>query len=230
MKTTKKSKLNFLKKFSHIWVLIYVPIYMYCFTRLEETTSPSDMTLIHLPIDDVIPFCEYFIVPYLFWFVYIFAVGVFQFFYGKPGFYRYCVFLFSGMTLSLIIYALWPNGIHLRPDLASIPRDNIFMDAVAKLYEIDTPTNVCPSIHVLNSIGATVSLLKNEDFSKKLSRRIASIVTCVLICLSTVFLKQHSCFDVVCALVMSVGLYVLAYNPKLLKIEATVKEHEKAYT
>ena len=40
-----------------------------------ERTVTTHYHLIHLPIDDYIPFCEYFVIPYIMWFGYV-AFGI----------------------------------------------------------------------------------------------------------------------------------------------------------
>ena len=169
-----------------------------------------------MSLDDRIPFCEFFIVPYLLWFAYISVVVLYFFFKDKQDYYRTCVFLFTGMTIFLIVSTLWPNGHHLRP--AVMPRDNIFSTVVAMLYKTDTPTNLWPSIHVYNSLGAHFAILKNEKLRKKPVAHIGSLVLCVSIILSTMFLKQHSVFDVLTAFIMASVMYIVVYGFDIVTI------------
>ena len=64
MKAIDKAK-SFLKKYRHAWVLSYFLIYMPWFVYLEKRTDVRHY-MIHSPIDNHIPFIEYFIIPYLF--------------------------------------------------------------------------------------------------------------------------------------------------------------------
>jgi membrane-associated phospholipid phosphatase len=80
------------------------------------------------------------------------------------------------------------------------PRDNILTDGVKLLYSLDTNTNVCPSLHVGYSIGIASVWLKTKDTSTVL--KIAVTIFCILVCLSTVFIKQHSALDALVALPM----------------------------
>ena len=73
-------------------------------------------------------------------------------------------FFFSGMTIFLIICTVFPNGLNLRPD--TFVRDNIFVDMVRQLYQTDTSTNVLPSIHVFNSIGAVIAISHSDALKK----------------------------------------------------------------
>ena len=70
------------KKYNHAWVLLYALIYMPWFTYLEHHVT-ADFYLIHSPLDDYIPFVEYFIVPYLLWFAYLAVGACFLFFQGQ---------------------------------------------------------------------------------------------------------------------------------------------------
>ena len=116
------------------------------------------------------------------------------------------------MTIFLIISTLWPNGHHLRPRV--MPRDNIFTQLIAQLYQTDTSTNLWPSIHVYNSIGAHLAVAKCQALRKHKGIRFGSLILCISIILSTVLIKQHSTFDVVTAFIMAAIMYVLVYNPE----------------
>ena len=154
---------KYIERYKHaIPLLIYAAIYCTWFAWLErKVTHPQ--TIIHVKFDDMIPFCEVFIIPYFLWFAYM-AVAVFYcFFKNKQEYYRTCVFLFTGMTVFLVISTLWPNGHHLRP--YQMPRDNVFTKLITLLYSTDTPTNLWPSIHVYNSIGAHLAIIHNEKLT-----------------------------------------------------------------
>lgn len=201
---------NLLQKYRHGWVLSYFVLYMIWFTWLEKRTNVHYQP-IHTGLDDIIPFQEIFIVPYLLWFAYIAATILYFFFTNREDFYKVTAFLFIGMTICLIIYTIWPNSQNLRP--AEFPRDNIFSRLVGMIYSADTSTNVCPSIHVFNSIGAHIAISHSETLRKKRWLQIASFILMVSICLSTVFLKQHSAFDGFCAILLSVIMYLTVYVP-----------------
>lgn len=214
---------QFFNKYKHGLAFLYLPLYLLAFFTLETVVSTdSEYTLIECALDDLIPFCEIFIIPYYLWFVYIVATFVYFFFADRRDFFRLCLFLFTGMTICLIIYAIWPNGHTLRPDLTEIGRDNIFIRLLSGLYTADTSTNVCPSIHTLNSIGACIAIYHSKTLrEQKYGRavRIGTLVLTIAICLSTVFLKQHSILDVFAAMVLVIPLYPIAYLPKFERIQ-----------
>ena len=199
---------TYLHKYRHGFILSYFFIYLAWFFYLEETVRPR--IWVHSFLDSLIPFCEYFIVPYLLWFLYVAVAIVFFFFVSPKEFYQLCGFLFTGMTICLILYTFFPNGHHLRP--YTFARDNIFVDLVRKLYSADTATNVNPSIHVLNSLGVHIAVWRSPSFQKKPAIRYGSLILCVLIILSTVFLKQHSVEDVFNAFLLAAPLYLVFYR------------------
>lgn len=198
-----------IKKYRHAWVAVYFLLYGPWFIWLEHTVT-RDFHVIHTQLDDMIPFCEYFIVPYLLWFVYMFGTVLYFFFKNKRDFYRVCAYLFTGMTICLMICTVFPNGTDMRP--AIDPDKNVFTWLVSMLQGIDTSTNIFPSIHVFNSVAVHAAVMKSEDLKKHPYFRKLSLVLCILICASTVFLKQHSVVDVMGALVLAYLLYPVAYS------------------
>ena len=98
---------DFFSKNKHILFLLYMPVYLYCFTWLEARNDVS-FTKIHCFLDDWIPFSELFIIPYLLWFVYVAAVIVFLYFQKEhlEDYYRCIITLLLGMSTSLLIYFL----------------------------------------------------------------------------------------------------------------------------
>lgn len=200
----------FFQKYKHAWVLLYAFLYLPWFFWLESRAN-QPYHVIHVWLDDKIPFVEYFIVPYLLWFVYIAAVFLYLFFRGsKQEFYRYCAFLFTGMTLFLIISTIYPNGHLLRP--TSFEHHNIFTFAVQILYQADTPTNIFPSIHVFNSIAAHRAVTNNPQLGRNPLIRDGSFLLMVSIILATMFLKQHSALDVMAGIVLGTLMDQIVYR------------------
>ena len=199
-----------IKKYGHIWIMAYFAIYLPWFLYLEKHVT-TRYHVMHSVVDDWIPFNEYFIIPYFLWFAYIAAVILWFFFTNKEDYYRVCILLFTGMTLSLLICTLFPNGTDFRPYVD--PEKNIFAKAVSLLYATDTCTNVFPSIHVYNSVAVHIGIIRSEQFKNNRIVRLISGVLMVSICMSTVFLKQHSIIDVAGALLLCGAVYPLVYAP-----------------
>lgn len=204
---------TFLSDYPHIWTALYFPFYLACFICLERMEA-RPYHVIHFPLDQLIPFCEYFIIPYFLWFLYIAAVFIWLFFRDRENFYKYIVFLYTGMTIFLIASAVYPNGHLLRP--AEFDRDNIFIRMVCFLYQADTSTNILPSIHVFNSIAAHMAVVHTPGLAKNKWTVRGSRLLAVSIILSTVFLKQHSCVDVISGILLGMFMNDLVYQSGLL--------------
>ena len=199
---------NLFKKYGHAWIFGYFLIYLPWFFYLEKHIT-RHYNIMHSDLDDMIPFNEYFIIPYLLWFAYVAAAVLYFFFTSKEEFYRLCIFLFTGMTLFLLICTIYPNGTDLRT--AVDPEKNLCSWLVAWIRRTDTCTNVFPSIHVYNSICVHTAIRKNETLHNNPWIHYGSLILAVTICLATVFLKQHSTIDVAGAAVMAIAFYPLAY-------------------
>ena len=193
-------------------IAIYAVIYLIWFHHLEVTPQVH-YTEVHTALDDKIPFLEIFVIPYFMWFFYVSSIVLFFLFkYEKEDYYKLLTFLITGMTVFLIVSTLFPNIQHLRPTV--MPRDNIFTHMVSFLYKRDTPTNLWPSIHVYNSIGCCIGVNASKRFSKR--GKIICDTISMLIILSTMFIKQHSTFDVATAFAMGLIVYVIVYRSEFV--------------
>ncbi|MGC4018343.1 MAG: phosphatase PAP2 family protein [Muricomes sp.] len=217
----KTKAVGLIKKYKHGWVFGYILIYMPWFLYLEKHVT-SNYHVIHASIDRKIPFIEYFIVPYLLWFVFIAATFLYFFFTDVEGFYKLAKLMFTGMTIFLIVSTLIPNGVNIRP--LYFARDNIFVDMVKTLYKADTPTNVLPSLHVFNSIGACIAIYHSEALKKHKIISWSAYILASLIILATMFLKQHSVVDVMAAVLMSYALYQFVYETSKKKEPKTADQ------
>jgi len=216
-----------LNRYRHAWIFLYGFIYMPWFIYLEKRTIPAhEYFIINSPLDKYIPFCEFFVIPYLFWFIFM-VVGVMYFFFtNRKEFYQVTSFLIIGMTLFLIISTVFPNGLYLRP--TDFPRDNLFTDMVKNLvYANDTSTNVLPSIHAFNSLGISIAVFHSEALKKRMGIQITTHVTTFLILLSTVCLKQHSITDVIAALLMACIFYPFVYVLQYKSKKETTLLHQR---
>ena len=201
--------LAFVRKYKHAWLLLYAFIYLPWFCYLEKTVT-RNFHVMHASLDDLIPFNEYFIVPYLLWFLYVGAAIFYFLITSKEDYYKLCIFLFSGMTISLIICTFFRNGTDLRPVID--PDKNIFTALVAYIYRTDTCTNVFPSIHVYNSIGVHIAVARSERLRGHRLIRLGSGLLMISICMATVFLKQHSIIDLIGAVILAYVIYGIVYG------------------
>lgn len=182
-----------------IWFMaFYLVFYLSVFHWLEVNITVPEVW-VHCHLDDLI--------PYLAWFIWI-PFTLFYLLWKAPraDFWRLCLPLFAGMTIALAVYVILPNGLDLRP--YRVYGSDIFARIVRLLYSTDTATNVCPSIHVFNSVTLMMAYYRSRIFEEPRRRwmRPASAVLCLSIIASTVLLKQHSCIDVVMGILLAMAV------------------------
>lgn len=183
-------------RFCHLKLLLgWVGYFILYF--LTENLIPAEVcTPVHMWLDDVIPFCEWFLIPYVFWYVLIvISLGYFLL-YHVDSFRRLQTYIIITQVTAMAIYILLPSRQDLRP--AEFPRDNFLTRCIGILYSADTNTGVCPSLHVAYSLGMVSVWVKQKDVS--LLWKAFVIVAAIFICLSTMFIKQHSAVDFFAAL------------------------------
>lgn len=201
------SKLN--GEFAYLKLLIFWPIYGLAFMFAERFFDPPQWHPIYCRLDDYIPFNELFFIPYMLWFVYLIGAIAYTLLFNERAFRRMMHFIMITYSVTIIIYFIYPNCQELRPD--EFERDNFLTRYVQSFYQFDTNTNVCPSIHVLGSVAAMLGGFDTSRFSKRWCKAISAVL-CILISISTVFLKQHSVIDVIAAALLSVVAYIICYR------------------
>lgn len=183
-------------EFAHLKLLfgwlIYFALYF-----LTENLIPAEICYsVHCIVDDWIPFCEWFIIPYYLWYVYIIITLLYMMLYNVDGFRRISTYIFITQMAAMAIYILFPSRQDLRPEV--MPRENVLTWLISILYRFDTNTGVCPSLHVAYSLGIASAWMKEKDVS--LAWRWAMVIFAGIVCLSTAFVKQHSVLDAVAAI------------------------------
>ncbi len=212
----KLSKINE-PQFSHLKLLLGWVGYFIMYFITEQFIPMENCFVMHSRLDDIIPFCELFVVPYVFWyFLIVWSLWYFAMFNPK-NFKNLMKYIIICQVVAMIVYIVFPNRQDLRP--AVMPRDNIFTHIISLLYFADTDTNVCPSMHVAYSIGIASVWLK-EKYAHW-GTKLFVVITCILVCLSTMFIKQHSSIDVFAAValcfVAEVMVFVKFWADKVIK-------------
>ena len=64
---------------ARILVFLFFPAYMIIWFGIAQKLEPEVM--IHCSLDDVIPFCEVFVIPYVLWYLYFAVPMLFFMFY-----------------------------------------------------------------------------------------------------------------------------------------------------
>ena len=173
------------------------------------TGSPLVYQEVVSALDAYIPFCEWFVIPYYFWFAFLFGMGLYGVLFDIRAFRHFSWLVITTYTATAIIYLLLPNMQVLRP--TDFPRDNWMAEIVRRLYRFDTNTNVCPSIHVLGSLAVCFAGLHSRTLHAW-GWKCFFLLSTLSITLSTVFLKQHSVLDIFAAFAVFAVCYPLVFG------------------
>ena len=73
-----------------------------------------------------------------------------------------------------------------------------------------------------NSIAIHMALSQSYALREHKGIRTGSLVLCILICLSTMFLKQHSIIDVGCAILLYIFYYMIVYRSEFFALKRQV--------
>jgi len=175
---------------------------IYFFLNLT-TTGAYDITIF---LDKLIPFNEWFIIPYVFWYLYTFGALLVLAYFDQKTYFKLLFSILLGMLICFVIYYLFPTTV---PRTEVIVPNNILKKAVLIIYKNDRPYNCFPSIHMLDTLLITMFLLK---YNKSLLIKISSATICIAIYLSTFFVKQHSILDAVASTILGVILFIVFEN------------------
>ncbi len=143
------------------------------------------------PIDNLIPFNKFFIIPYFYWYFYVAATLLILFFNKDSKFFFKQVLSMSvGVLFSVLIYLAFPTYV----PRAELVGTDFLTGMIRNLYFIDPPYNCFPSMHVLYSFICCWYLLVFRRISIWFD--ILNVSSLVVISLSTVYTKQHYTPDI----------------------------------
>lgn len=203
-------------KLNPYWKLLYyLPIHLAAFALIERITQGRVCWATDLPLDQMIPFCEWFVFFYLIWFPFMILPGIYWLLNEPETFRRYMLSVILGFSISMAVCFVFPNYQPLRPD--PVPRQNIASALVRFLYAIDTNENVFPSMHVVGAALVVFACRYSPAARCKPFLLPVCAVLSVLIMLSTLMIKQHAVLDVVAALALCVPLYAAIYGKRCFR-------------
>lgn len=196
-------------RFSHLKLLGGWIAYFAMYFITENLIPAERCHVMHCWVDDLIPFCEYFVVFYVGWFFLVAGSLLWFMLYDVENFRGLQKYIMITQAIAMLVYIVYPSRQDLRPE--TFAHDNIFTWVVGFLYMFDTPTGVCPSLHVGYSLGIVSAWLKTRE--AKPGAKVFVVVFVVFVILSIHFIKQHSFVDVLAALPMCFIAELVAFRP-----------------
>ena len=183
-------------QFRHLLLLLGWVGYFILYFLTENLIPAEKCHVIHSPLDDLIPFSEYFLIFYAGWYVLIVASLLYFLLYSVQSFKNLQTYIIITQILAMIVYIVYPSRQDLRPEV--FPRENIFTALMGLIYRFDTNTGVLPSLHVAYSLGIASTWLR-EKTAKPWVRGLIALF-CLGVCVSVAFVKQHSVLDIFAAI------------------------------
>ena len=160
-------------------------------------------------IDDKIPFCNVFIIPYCIWYVLIFFVPYYLYLKDKYALSKYIASYIICSILADIIFIIYPTVV-IRPILDN----NSFLNfATNFIYSTDTPpVNCMPSLHC----AVSMLFILTSFSSKKVSNifKLFIFIISILIMMATLFVKQHVFIDFITGITLMTYVYIFVINNK----------------
>ncbi len=221
-------------EYKHLWLLLYWPVELVFFMlagRLPWVYHP-----VCCPLDEQLPLLEGFVVPYLLWFVCGAFVVLYTLRWNIPVFRKFMRYLIVTITLAGLVFLIYPNTFPGRPVTAwpvsvaeayrQMPRKNVFSWMLSFVYFTDPPRNVFPSEHVVVSLGMMFSVWRDKRLRRP-AFFLPFAALQLLICVSVLFVKQHSVLDILGAMPVTLAGYFCCFFPGRAK-KAGEEAPEKA--
>ena len=170
------------------------------------------------PLDERIPlvpawFIVYFL-SFLSWLITILWILA----ESKRHAYRLCGVYTIIMIVSLICFLAYPVTIP-RPE---VTESGVFNDWIRFLYRVDSPTNLCPSLHVVISYICWRGTMDCKKIPKWYQW--FNLVFLILVCFSILFVKQHFIIDIPVAIVVSEGALQIGRLTRIERIGFAIEK------
>ncbi len=201
------------KRFSHILLLGGWIGYFALYFITENLIPLERCHVVHCALDDMIPFNEFFVIFYVGWYLLVFGSLAYTLFFDVENFRNIQIYIMITQAVAMLCYIVWPSVQQLRPE--SFPRDNVLTWLMGIIYSFDTPTGVCPSLHVAYSVGILSAGLKDKRLAA--GWKVALAIFTVMVSLAVCFVKQHSALDVLAAIPVCLLAEALVYGKKFYR-------------
>ncbi len=222
---------NIIKKvpiYGYIWAVLLI-ILQALFYFLGSTISrkigfkPINMKIDS--IDNAIKLIPIFIIPYIYSYILWFFAPIAISLTSKKNFINYLFGIIVSYIIGFIIFIFFPT-IMSRVDERLY--DNLGNDVLSRLIKIiydsdgkEYGYNLFPSYHCLVSTYCYLGIRKQKEIS--FSFKTYTLIVAILICMSTIFTKQHYFADILGGVGIAIFTYIIIkiINPgeKITKLQ-----------
>ena len=179
-------------------------------------------------IDNAIPIVPAFSIIYVYAFIFWFFAPVVVSITGKENFKKYAIGQVVAYFIGFVIYIVLPTYMNRSAEglIDYAQKGNYWLLKI--IYSVDGGNyafNLCPSYHCLTSVYSFLAVYKKEGIS--LWYKIYSFIVALLICLATLFIKQHYFIDLVTGVLIAIIVYIVV---ELVFAKKNKQAQQKLYT
>lgn len=168
-------------------------------------------------LDAHIPFLPAFLVPYVGCFAH-WVITFYIVYKTKDGFARLFTAAVMGYVIAFAIFLIWPTTITRPLEQAA----GVWGFIYGIICATDAPLNLFPSVHCFVSFLCMASTVKNSSVPRRYG--MLSAVMFALVCMATVFVKQHFIIDVAGGTALGALMWAMAARGKPHELAAHMYE------
>ena len=195
-------------QYRHLLLLLGWVVYFILYFLTENLIPAESCYPVHCWLDDVIPFCEWFVIPYVGWYVLIVVSLLYFAVYNVEAFKGLQKYIITTQLIAMACYIIFPTRQDLRPEV--FVNDNVLTRLMGIIYAADTNTGVCPSLHVAYSLGIASPWLKDREAPTW--AKVVVVIFVFFVCISVSFTKQHSVVDIFAAIPLCILAELIAFE------------------
>ena len=195
-------------QYRHLLLLLGWVVYFILYFLTENLIPAESCYPVHCWLDDVIPFCEWFVIPYVGWYVLIVVSLLYFAVYNVEAFKGLQKYIITTQLIAMACYIIFPTRQDLRPEV--FVNDNVLTRLMGIIYAADTNTGVCPSLHVAYSLGSASTWLKDREAPTW--AKVVVVIFVFFVCISVSFTKQHSVVDIFAAIPLCILAELIAFE------------------
>lgn len=159
-------------------------------------------------IDNAIPIIPIFAIIYIYAFIFWVCAPVVVSLSGKENFKKFAIGQSIAYFIGFVVYIFLPTYMDRASEGIIEYATNGNHWLLKTIYSFDGGNyafNLCPSYHCLTSVYSFLAVYKLDGVS--LWYKVYSCIVAVLICLATLFIKQHYFLDLVFGVTIAIVVY-----------------------
>lgn len=207
-----KEKVRFIPPYAVVPFFGTIILHFVTYNGTKLLTDSRPHTDISCSVDALVPLDPDWVLIYVTSFFFWIAGLVLISWADKHSCYEQFGSVLAAELICMVTFLAFPTTM-VRPEL---PQEGYAASLLAQIYAADAPTNIFPSMHCLMSWLCFRAALRSKRLGAPV--KIISGIFAVLICLSTLFVKQHVFWDVLAGIAAAEAAILLSHRLKLYMV------------